>query len=160
MTNLAKQKLVRMETYASFPYLIEITYEDENSVIHTEYYVNADEAKEYNGHTYQPACFSVVPPSQDNTTISDGKLTLSTVDDSWVLKVRNASKRMKCTFVAVINYEEGSTETIEEIETMVFTLVKARWNETTLDFNMLFDDRMNLQVPRDVATVLKAPALG
>ena len=160
MTNLAKQKLVRMETYASFPYLIEITYEDENSVIQTEYYANADEAKEYNNHTYQPACFTAVPPSQDNTTISDGKLTLSTVDDSWVLKVRNTTKRMKCTFVATINYEEGSTETIEEIETMSFTLVKARWNESTLEFNMLFDDRMNLQVPRDVATVLKVPELG
>jgi len=160
MTNLAKQKLVRMETYASFPYLIEVTYEDENGVIHTERYANADTEKTYNGNTYQPVCFTAVPPSQDNTTISDGKLTLSTVDDSWVIKVRNAQKRMKCVFVAVIDYDENGVETIEEIETMSFTLVKARWNEETLEFNMLFDDRMNLQVPRDVATVLKVPALG
>ena len=160
MTNLAKQKIVRTNTDASFPYLIELHYKDGNGVLHTERYVNADVEKEYNGETYEPACFSVVPPSQDNTSVTDGKLTFSVIDNNFINKIRDTQERMICVFVAVIDYEESGDEVIEEIETMSFILVKANWNESECSFNMLYDDRMNYQVPMDVASVLKVPALG
>ena len=160
MTNVAKQKLTRTETDASFPYLIEITYKDKEGTVHTERYVNADEAKEYNDETYAPISFSVTPPSMDNTSVTDGKLSISDIDNNFIEKVRDTQERMKCVFVAVIDYDSSGNEVIEEMETMSFILVKASWNETELSFNMLFDDRMNIMCPPDVATVLKVPALG
>ena len=89
MTNGARQRLVRMETRASFPFFIKINYENANGVEVTERYVNADEEKVYNNETYQPACFSVKPPSKSNSTVTDGSLTLSTIDQTWITKVRS-----------------------------------------------------------------------
>ncbi len=160
MTHGAKRRIVRTDTEASFPYLIALTYKDSNGVSHTERYVNADTSKVYNSETYEPACFSVTPPSMDNTTVTDGKLVFSVIDNNFIEKIRNAQERMRCIFVAVIDYEEEGSEYIEEIETMTFTLVKAQWNEIEASFNMLYDDRMNLNVPLDIATPLKVPALG
>ena len=155
MTNLAKQKMIRMESMAKYPYLIKITYEDEENVLHTERYVNADEEKTFENEIYQPAFFTVQPPSRDNSTISDGKLVLSTVDQTWIAKVRNAPNRMKCQFVACIEYRDDNTNYIEDIEKITFTLIKASWDESTLSFTMMFDDRLNLLVPRDVANAQK-----
>ena len=160
MTNVAKQKLTRTETDASFPYLIEITYTDKQGTVHTEHYVNADEAKEYDNETYYPISFSVTPPSMDNTSVTDGKLSISNIDNNFIEKVRDTQERMKCVFVAVIDYDSSGSEVIEEMETMSFILVKASWNESELSFSMLFDDRMNIMCPPDVASVLKVPALG
>ncbi len=160
MTNGAKRRIVRTDTEASFPYLIVITYKDSLGVVHTERYVNADVAKVYDGQTYNPMYFSVTPPSMDNSSVTDGKLSFSVIDNNFIEKIRDAQERMKCIFVAVMDYEENGNEVIEEIETMSFTLVKAKWNETEASFDMLYDDRMNLNVPLDVATVLKVPALG
>lgn len=159
MTNSAKRKIVRMETYAMFPYLIKITYDNGNGQMITERYVNSDEDKVYLGETYTASYFSIKPPSRDGSSISDGQLTLSTADQEWIVKVRKAQKRMKCTFVACIDYEENGSETIEEIETMTFTLIRASWSENTMTFTMMFDDRMNLLFPLDVANELKIPAL-
>ena len=159
MTNLAKQKMVRMEVQASFPYLIEITYQNAVGTTITERYVNADSDKVFNGNTYTASFFQVKPPSRNSNSISDGQLTLSTIDQSWIVKVREAPKRMKCKFVACILYGEGNTETIEEIETMTFTLIKASWNESTMSFTMMFDDRMNLMFPLDMANELKVVGL-
>ena len=160
MTNLAKRKIVRTETDASFPFLIQLNYIDSNGLPVTERYVNADEQKTFENEVYEPACFSVIPPSSDNTSVSDGKLTFSVIDNNFIQKVRDTQKRMTCVFVAVINYQDGAQEVIEEIETMAFTLIKASWNESEISFTMLYDDRMNLRVPLDVASVLKCPALG
>lgn len=160
MTNTAQQKIVRTNTDASFPYFIDIYYKDKQSVLHEEHYVNADEAKVYNGVTYQPMYFSVTPPSMDNTSVTDGKLTMSDIDNGFIEKIRNTQERIKCVFVAGIDYDEDGSEVIEEIETMTFFLVKAQWNESELSFSMLYDDRMNLNVPLDVANVMKVPALG
>ena len=160
MTNNAKQKIVRTNTEASFPFLIELHYKDKNGVAVTERYVNADEQKTYNGNVYLPACFSVIPPSMDNSSVTDGKLTFSVIDNNFINKIRDTQERMTCVFVAVIDYEDDGEQVIEEIETMSFILVKANWNETECGFNMLYDDRMNYNVPMDMASVLKVPALG
>lgn len=158
MTNLAKQRIVRTETMAKFPYLIDVTYEI-GGVSCTEHYANSDDPITYGGRTYQPAFFTVVPPEMRDSSVTDGKLTLSTVDQTWILKVRNADKRMKCRFVACIVHDADGGEIVEEIETMTFTLIKASWNESTLSFTMMFDDRLNLSVPLDMANELKVPGL-
>ena len=57
MTNTAKQKIVRTNTDASFPSLIDVYYKDKQGVLHEEHYVNADEEKVFNETTYQPMYF-------------------------------------------------------------------------------------------------------
>lgn len=160
MTEAARQRILRLETQAMFPYLIEVTYFDEYDKPVLERYCNSDSDLIYNGEVYHAAWFNVKPPTHTNTSISDGQLTLSAVDQGWIVKVRQARKRAKCRFVACILYDDDNlVDTIEEIETMTFTLIKANWTETTMSFTMMFDDRMNLSVPLDMANILKVPGL-
>lgn len=159
MTNAGKQRLVRMETQASFPFFIKIHYDDGNGNEIVENYVNCDEQKVFDGETYQPAYFIVKPPSRSNSTVTDGQLTLSTVDQSWIVKVRNAQKRMKCEVVGAMIYDTQGGYTIESIEESSFTMVRASWNEETMSFALMFDDRMNLQVPMDIATTIKVTGM-
>lgn len=160
MTNLAKQKIMRMETLAKFPYLIEVTYYDANGNPILERYANCDDDIAFNGNSYTASFFSIKPPSRTNSSISDGKLTISAVDQTWIQKVRNCGKRAKIRFIACIIYDDNNkVETVEAIDDITFTLTKCSWNDTTIEWTMLFDDRMNLQVPLDLATIQKVPAL-
>ena len=160
MTNRTKQKIMRLETLAKFPYLIEVTYYDASGNSILERYANCDEDITYWGNVYTASFFSIKPPSRTNSSISDGKLTFSAVDQTWIEKIRNCSKRAKIRFIACIMYDNSNNvSTVEAIDDIDFTLTKCTWNDTTIEWTMLFDDRMNLMIPIDVATVQKVPGL-
>lgn len=161
MTNRAKQIALKLEMYAKFPYLFEIKYYDKDNNLIIERYANCDDDIVFNGHTYQSALFSIKPPNRSNSSISDGQLKYSVIDQSMIQKIRNLKKkRAKLRFLACIVYDdENNVSYIEAIDDITFTLTKCNWNETSVSWNMMFDDRMNLQVPCDIATIQKVPAL-
>lgn len=160
MTKNANQQMVRLQTFAMFPYLIVIRYVDQNGDSHTERYANLDEDITYENEVYSACYFKVTPPTRDNSSISDGKIEFSTIDQSWIEKVRNAQSRFTCEFISAIKYDDNNQISgFEEIDRTKFTLTKANWNEKTISFTMMFDDRMNLCVPCDTANAYKCPAL-
>lgn len=160
MTKNANQQMVRLQTFAMFPYLIKIEYINENGQLITERYANTDEDLVYNNETYSACYFKVQPPTRSNSSISDGKIEFSTVDQSWISKVRTAKERITCEFISCIKYDDNNEIVgFEEIDRTKFTLIKANWNEQTISFTMMFDDRQNLCVPCDIANAYKCPAL-
>lgn len=160
MTTNSQKQLLRMETYAKFPYLIVVKYKDEDDVSHEEYFVNKDEDVIYQEQTYQACYFQVVPPTKSNSGLSDGRITFSTIDQSWIQRVRSAVGRITIEFIACIDYSAIETSNyIEEIEKTKFTLIKSSWNDTEIQFTMMYDDRMNLVVPSDVCNNINTPAL-
>lgn len=160
MTNKAKQLAVRMETYAKFPYLIEITFWDKNDNKIVERYANCEEDITFEDYVYKASFFKIKPPSRSNSEISDGTLTYSTIDQSWIQKIRDCKHRAKIRFLACIIYnEDNNVSMVEKIDDMKFTLTKCVWNERTVRWTMMFDDRMNLIIPVDSATFRKVPAL-
>jgi len=156
MTNKAKQLAVRMETYAKFPYLIEIT--------HPTYgvyrYANSDENITYNGDTYLAGCFSITPPERKENSIGDAKLSISAIDQEWIYNIRNTDERAKIKFLATIVYDDAMhVEQVEPLEELEFTLTKATWDtKFAISWNMTFDEGMGLCVPCDKATANKVPA--
>lgn len=165
MTNKAKQLAVRMETYAKFPYLIEIKYENANGNEIIERYANCGEDVEFTDSdgetkTFYSAYFKIKPPSRSNSSISNGTFTYTVVDQTWITKIRQCKKRAKIRFLACIIYDDNNNiQTVEKIDDINFTLTKCSWNEKTVQWVMMFDDRMNLNIPVDTATIRKVPAL-
>lgn len=159
-SNKTQRNLSKLTTYAQFPYLIVIKYKDNNDVLYTEYYVNKDNNVTYQEHIYNACFFKIKPPTRNNSSVSDGEITFSTVDQTWIQKVRNCKGRITCEFVACIDYSAVDTENvIEEIDHIKFTLIKAQWNESTIRFTMMYDDRQNLLVPSDICSGNNTPAL-
>lgn len=154
MTPAAKYELLRMNARARFPYLIKITNEDLGMFLYT----NTDREIEYEGETYKPAYFEIVPPERSESSIGDSKLTISAIDGEWIAAIRSTQKRSTCRFIACIEYKgAGNVLVIEPIEDNEFLLTAAQWDDLTVSWTMIFDDNMNIMVPCDVANSLNFP---
>lgn len=146
MTNYAKQQIIKLDCRMKFPFLIHITYRDENNQETELYYANSDNNITYDGHTYLASWFNITPSEKTATGFSDAKITISSIDQTWISRIRTTSKKATIEFVAIIQHTEEGTEYIEEMERQTFTLTNANWNRTTIDWVMKFDELMNLQV--------------
>ena len=157
MTPKIQNLLVQNDVPASFPYLIEVWKPSDPT--HIERYVNASVDKEFEGNTFTASYFTIQPPEKTESGIKDATITISTIDQTWIEKVRGTQERYKCRFVAVIDYDDDGTETIEALDDITFTLVNATWAETTLQFTMKFDEGMSINVPCQKLDQFVAPAL-
>ena len=115
--------------------------------------------KMFEGHTFTASYFTVQPPEKTESGVKDATITLSTVDQTWIEKVRNAQERYKIRFVAVIDYDDNGTEEIEPLDDITFFLTNATWQETTIQFTMKFDEGMNIVIPCQKLDQFVAPAL-
>lgn len=153
MDSKAKQQMLRMRVHAKFPYLIEIKHYTDASdpTVYDVYrYANSDNDIEFDGETYSASVFSVQPAEKKTDGFSDAKLTISAVDQTWITRIRNTpvrAKRAEIRFVAVIQYENNGTETVEAIEEEDFILTLADWNDTEIQWTMKFDELMDIQIP-------------
>lgn len=166
LTALAKQKMLRMETYAKFPYLIEITRLADDGTETVYRYANCMEDVEYTENeevkTFHAGYFEIEPPEKKKEGFSDARLTISAIDTehNWIGLIRSTSKRAKLRFVAVIEHQNNGAKIIEPIEDYEFMLTSASWTETTIQWTMKFDDLMDIQIPCDEVTIHNTPALG
>lgn len=149
MTNIAKQRMMHTQTQASFPYLIALYLP-----AGVRRFVNASNDITYDGELYESAIFSVVPPSRDNSTVSDGRLSFSTVDQSMIAWVRTIDERVRVRFIAVIDSGE-----IEPLDDIMFTIINAQWNDRQVTFDLMLDDKMAVKIPYDIASTRNIPAL-
>lgn len=160
----AKQQALRMRTQAMFPYLLEITLQD-STILR---YSNTTTDKTFEGNTYTASYFSVTPPEQTESSISNAKLTISSVDGYWIEKIRKtqytaSGKKITARFIASICYTKDGTEYIEAVEDNMFTLSSAQWGDSTeiagITWDMTFDDNLNILVPCDTASSLNVPGV-
>lgn len=143
LSGFSRQQIVRMETRAMFPFLIEVTDPAGEQYL----YANSDEDIVFDGRTYTASCFKVTPPEKTQDGIKDALLTISAVDQVWIAKIRSFSERSSVRFVAAIVYEDGGTKYAEAIEDITFTLTKATWTDTAIRWTMTFDEKMNVNFP-------------
>lgn len=156
LSNRAKREILRTSTPAFFPYLVEITHEDYGVFRYAN--ISCAESLTYNGHEFAAAAFTVEPPSQTNTGLSNATLTLSAVDQEWIIKIRETDKKAKAVLIeAVCMYNDDGTIEVEGASSVPFTLAKASWDGVKITWDMEFDDVMGLQVPIDVASKASVP---
>lgn len=154
LTSLAKQKMLRMDTFASFPFLVEITHN--NSIYR---FVNSDSDKTFEGNVYTATVFAITPPSKDTDRISDGKVVFSNIDSFWTNLVRISDEIPKLRFVAVIEYENGNSVGIEAIEDLSFNLTKPSWDEVQISFTMEYEYKRDIRVPAHLCDSITTPGV-
>lgn len=154
--NKAKREILRSSTSAFFPYLIEITHEDYGTFRYAN--TTVSDTIMFEGEAYSPASFSIDPPSQTNTGISNATLTMSAVDQEWIVKIRSTDKKASARLIeAVCMFNDDGEIEVESAESLPFTLAKASWDGVKITWDMEFDDVMGIQVPLDVATKATVP---
>lgn len=159
ITPLVQSKLVKTEIQASFPYLIEIWKESDSENKEVFRYVNASEDKTFEGNVFSASYFKMSPPERTDSGIKDAKITISSVDQVWIKKIRETSGRFKIRFVASIVYENDGSEYVEALDDITFVLTNASWNESTIDWTMKFDEWQDINVPCQSLTQFVCPAL-
>lgn len=159
MTNKAKQKILRLDTQSKFPYLVEVTYVYNDGTEEMYHYANCDDVIEFEGVEYEPSSFFITPPEKNQTSISNASISISIADQFWIKKIRGTRQRSRIRFIATIEYDENGTRYIEAIEDYDFTLTLADWDESYVKWTMVFDEGMSINMPCDIATSQKVPAL-
>jgi hypothetical protein len=152
----AQKLLARQRKIARFPYLVKIEHDEDPQF--PLYFANADEDITFQGKIYNAASFSIDPPGRDGDKIGDAALTISAIDQFWIRKIRSARKPARLVFMAVISYDgQNGIEGIEPVEEIGFTLRAARFNEMSVTWTMVFDERMAVIVPSDSCDAMNAP---
>ena len=159
MTNTVKDKLTQSEIQASFPYLIEVWKSSDTEKEDVLRYVNSTEDKEFEGHTFTAAYFKLTPPEKTEAGIKDARITISSIDQSWIERIREADERYKIRFIAVIVYDDDGNEFIEALDDITFVLTNATWNETSIQWTMKFDEGLEINMPCQKMTQFICPAL-
>lgn len=168
MKTKIKNEILKMETYAKFPYLIEITYIHNDNTEEIFRFANSNEDIVFteieNGKvvekTFTAGFFTITPPERNGNEITDAKITISAVDQEWIQKIRNSNKRSKIRFLAVIQYKENNIESVEPIEDLEFELAQANWNETEIQWTMEYDTLQDVLIPLDEMDSYNCPQLG
>lgn len=150
----AKTEILRMETRALFPYLIEITVDNE-----VFRYVNLDEDVTFENHIFTASFFKITPPERTQSSIKDASITISAIDGEWIYKIRNTNNQAKIRFVGCIIYEENNERYIDKIDDVTLKLTEASWNDTTITWKMQYDNLLNVNYPFVRLTNEIAPGL-
>lgn len=163
---LSQKKIVRMETQAMFPYLVEITHvldeKNEDGTTHKENvyrYANSGENIEFEGNVYQASYFKISPPQKSESEIKDATITISAVDQIWINKIRGSNQRSRIRFIAVIQYDENGRTFVEPLDDITFTLTDASWDESTIQWTMKHDVNSDIKMPCQKLTQSICPAL-
>lgn len=149
-----QQDLFRSNSRAMYPYLIEITHEDYGVFR----YANSDVEITFNGEKYLPSFFQMSPPKKEAGSVGNAQLSISAIDQEWIIRIRGTRKRAKIKFVASYVELDGKfiAEAIEEYE---FILTNASWTDTVITWDLVFDETQQLNVPCDTATAQKVPGI-
>lgn len=155
LSNKSKKEILRMETSASFPYLLEIEHEDYGIFRYAN--VTNKDGVTFEGNVYESASFTITPPEHTQDGYTDATLSLSCIDQEWIMKVRNTNKRAKARFVASIVRIDDGNIVVEAIDDFTFELSEVSWTDAVMTWKMIFADPFDIQVPVDVANSENCP---
>lgn len=122
-------------------------------------YANADKPVTYNDEVYESAVFKITPPETTSTKIGNATLTISAVDQQWIEKIRKTKKRAFIKFVAIIQYADNEEMVAEPIFDNDFVLTNASWDDISITWNMVFDDKWDIKVPSHLCDSINCPGV-
>ncbi len=153
MNYYIKQQILKMNTSAKFVKLLLIEYTDNQGNVTLYRYCDCDNnvTVTENGVTvtYEPYSFKIKNGEKNDTSIGNGSLTLSAVDQLWIGNIRNTRQKIFATVKDAVVYTQNGTEATEVIEEISYRLKNANWNEENIQWTMLFDEKNDIIVPCD-----------
>lgn len=125
----------------------------------------ADQSKVvYKGKTWLPCSFDFTAPESDGKKIGSASITISALD----ARVRKLLRTIKLTselkLIASFNKVEKNTSgqfvyKFYELNSMTLQMKAATSNKSTATFSLVFSDALSQNVPYDIATQDRTPAV-
>lgn len=156
MTPKTLQQIYRLTSEGSFPAFLEIYHPEIDGGVWR--LVNYRTDLVYNGNTYSAAIFTFTPPKYSDKQINNATISISAIDQSVIELIRKLSSRASAKIVAGF-YFEGGDLTIDPIEEWEFKLSSVNWTEISATWELLYDDRLDIQVPTDKMSAQKCPGV-
>lgn len=121
--------------------------------------VNNNAKVKYNGKTYYPAYFSFRLPSEDGQKVGNTSVTISAIDQRVIELIRSIGSMPRCVFEAFYSRINGTQIAFSRLYHYEFLMDSVVWDGVTAKWNLVFDPAMQLNVPRDLATVNRCPSV-
>lgn len=159
------EELLSRDTGGSIPILVDIEHSDivwnDGSSDQEDGHlrlINANYTVKYDGHTYRPSVFTFTLPSEDGKKVGSTTITISAIDQRVIEVIRSVETKPTATIVAFFS-KEDSTITFSKIYNYVFEMDSVSWDGVSAKWSLVFDPVMNKNIPRDLATAARCPAV-
>ena len=163
------EELMRPNTDGSIPVLIDVQHKDISWAENTANYageqenghlrlINANYPVRYNGHKYMPSVFSFTMPSEDGVKVSSTTITISAVDRRVIEIIRSVKTKPRAIIEAFF-VKDDNIVTFSKLYKYEFEMSSVSWDGISAKWNLEFDPVMQLNIPRDLATSARCPAV-
>lgn len=168
-------EVFKESTDGSFPVLLDIQHEDIiwvdnsqsqenghlrliNSVTPVKYKGDNAEAKQY-----LPAHFEFTQPQEDGVKVSNTTITISAVDKRIIEVIRKIKTNPRAfidAFYARLDESSGTPKyAFSKAYKYEFLMTSCTWDNITAQWNLVFDPAMQINVPKDTATMSRCPSI-
>lgn len=117
----------------------------------------------YNGHKYMPARFDFKLPSEDGKKVGNTSVGISAIDQRIIEVIRSIGDKPPKAIFEAFFAKRGTGADLSFIFSKIyqyeFSMISANWNDVTAQWDLVFDDVMNYNVPKDLGTQLRCPAV-
>lgn len=125
--------------------------------------VNDMAAVRYKGKKYMPANFTFTLPSEDGKKISNTSITVSSIDKRMIEIIRSINSNPPVLIMHALFGKqeiEGKTGyTFHELSEYKFSMTNCSWDGVTARWDLVFDTVMQTNIPVDIGTVYRNPAV-
>lgn len=136
----ARAAIYAAQTDQVFLQLLELDHADLVSPLR---FVSNTESVVHDGNTYLPFPFLVDLPDDKEGQITSARLTVDNVDRQVVTAIRSIETAASVTFLVVL---ASSPDTVEA-GPLVFTLRNVSYNAQQVQGELIYEERLNLEVP-------------
>lgn len=168
------EELLGQNTDGSIPVLIDIQHDDITWSENTSDYtgdqenghlrlINANFPVMYKGdsgtaHRYMPSVFKFTLPSENGKEVGSTSITISAIDQRVIEVIRSVSTKPKAVIEAFF-MRSDDTIMFSRLYRYEFEMNSVSWDGVSAKWNLVFDPAMQLNVPRDLATQARCPAV-
>jgi hypothetical protein len=143
-----RAELYASETGSVLPVLLEITH-GVAGYSNPLRIANNTEDLSYGGYTWLSFPFRFDPPDQsEDSSIANARITICAVDQQLAAILRSTSTPATVRAVATFYHDDG-TLVFEQIAAWTFTLRNVTGNAETITADLIYEDRLDNEVPVD-----------
>lgn len=160
---MTAEELLRPATSGSFPILVdiqhpEIVWKDESGDQEDGHLrlINANYPVKYSGHYYLPCVFKFTMPSEDGKKVGSTDITISAIDKRIIEIVRSVASKPKAVIEAFFTKKDSQIY-FSRLYKYEFEMCGCTWDGVSAKWSLVFDPAMQLNVPRDLATMTRCP---
>jgi hypothetical protein len=141
VSTTARAAMYAAQTDQVFLQLLDIDHENLQDPIRV---VNNTETMAHGGNTYLPFPFRIDLPDEQEDTITNARLTIDATDRQIIIAIRQLATAPSITWKLVL---ASSPDTVEA-GPFDFVLRNVRYSLHTVSGELVYEDRLNLEVPK------------